>query len=329
MAPESHVAMIGRLQEKVDAGLAGLVSPGEPLALLDFPDIRNPGDSAIWLGEIAWLGSRLGTRPAYVSRMQDYSPEDLERAVPAGPIFIHGGGNFGDIWVGHQNFREKVIARFPGRRIVQFPQSIHYGSRERIAETARVIGRHGDFVLMVRDRESQAFAETHFDCRVVLCPDMAVCIGPREPPRAEIPVLAVLRTDIEKAGDHDPAAAPNVPVEDWLNGESRWRVRLSQTLAVVAALGGAPGEIRLRKFDAAARSRFRRGIRQIARGRAIVTDRLHVHISSLLLGRPHAVLDNSYGKVRRFLDAFTGESPLTYRAASLADGIEWARQHAT
>ena len=30
---------------------------------------------------------------------------------------------------------------------------------------------------------------------------------------------------IWKAG-HDPAAAPNVPVEDWLNGESRWRVRL-------------------------------------------------------------------------------------------------------
>ena len=85
---------------------------------------------------------------------------------------------------------------------------------------------------------------------------------------------------------------------------------------------------RTRKLDAAAKARLRRGIRQISRGRAIVTDRLHVHICSLLLGRPHAVLDNSYGKIRRFMAAFSGGTDLSYKAASLDDGIAWARSQA-
>ena len=68
-------------------------------------------------------------------------------------------------------------------------------------------------------------------------------------------------------------------------------------------------------------ARLRRGIRQISRGQAIVTDRLHVHICALLIGRPHAVLDNSYGKVRRFMAAFSGGTELSYRATSLDDGV--------
>ena len=88
-------------------------------------------------------------------------------------------------------------------------------------------------------------------------------------------------------------------------------------------------QVRLGRFNAAARQRFGRGIRQISRARAIVTDRLHVHILSMLLGRPHAVLDNSYGKIARFMAAFTGGTDLTYRATSLADALEWARSRST
>jgi pyruvyl transferase EpsO len=57
----------------------------------------------------------------------------------------------------------------------------------------------------------------------------------------------------------------------------------------------------------------------------VVTDRLHVHILSLLQGKAHAVLDNSYGKIARFMAAFTGTTDLAYRARSLPDAIEWAR----
>jgi pyruvyl transferase EpsO len=55
----------------------------------------------------------------------------------------------------------------------------------------------------------------------------------------------------------------------------------------------------------------------------VITDRLHAHILSLLLGIPHAVLDNSYGKVGRFLAAWTGGAAGVHRASSSEDAERW------
>jgi pyruvyl transferase EpsO len=153
---------------------------------------------------------------------------------------------------------------------------------------------------------------------------MAFWIGAVEPEATEFPVLAMLRADLEKTGEVDRSAYPGLPIEDWIT-ESARRVRVSKAAGAASAfLALKPAEMRLRKLDAAAHNRFRRGIRQISRGEAIVTDRLHVHICSLLIGRPHAVLDNSYGKIGRFMAAFSGGTELAYRASSLDDGLEWA-----
>lgn len=328
MPPQSNLELIERLDGMIHECLKDCIPAGEPLAILDFPDIRNCGDSAIWLGEMAYLGRRHGKRPAYVSRIDDFSAEDLERAMPSGPILIHGGGNFGDVWPAHQDFRERVLERFPDRKVIQLPQSIHYESEKRAAESARAIARHRNFVLLVRDEESKAFAEKHFDCDIRLCPDMAFAIGALRPGEPEFPVLAMLREDREQVGKRDLSAYPGMPVEDWIT-ESARSVRASKALGAASALlRMKPAETRLGKLDAAAHNRFRRGIRQISRGRAIVTDRLHVHICSLLIGRPHAVLDNNYGKVRRFMAAFSGGTKLSHRAASLDEGIAWARGQA-
>jgi exopolysaccharide biosynthesis predicted pyruvyltransferase EpsI len=325
---ESRLGLIGRLSDRIHDCLAPYILPELPLAIVDFPDIRNCGDSAIWLGEVAYLKQRFNKRADYVSRIVDFSAEELKRRVPEGPVFIHGGGNFGDIWVAHQDFREAILERFPNRQIIQLPQSIHYDSPQRVEQSARVIGRHRNFVLLVRDEQSRQFAETHFDCEVKLCPDMAFAIGPLGPRPSQFPVLAMLREDAEKVGSVDRSVLSDIPTEDWIT-ESRHKVRIAKALgAASAVLSLQPDEIALRKLDAAANNRFERGIAQIARGAAIVTDRLHVHICSLLLGRPHAVLDNSYGKIRRFMDAFSGGTALSYRASSLADGIAWARHQA-
>lgn len=189
MTSQSNLVLIAKLQDMIHDCLKDYVTKDEPVAILDFPDIRNCGDSAIWLGEMAYLKDRYGKRPAYVSRVNDFSPDDLERVMPTGPIFIHGGGNFGDIWPAHQDFRERVLERFPNRQVIQFPQSIHYNSQARLDESARIIGRHKNFVLLVRDEESKEFAHKHFDCVVRLCPDMAFSIGALRLRRPNSPCL--------------------------------------------------------------------------------------------------------------------------------------------
>ncbi|WP_394893228.1 polysaccharide pyruvyl transferase family protein [Mesorhizobium sp. AaZ16] len=328
MTADSTLVLIAKLQDMIHDCLKDCISADEPVAMVDFPDYKNVGDSAIWLGQMAYLSSRFNKTPSYISALQNHSHDKLDEAMPSGPILITGGGTFGDIWPGHQELRESILERWPGRLVMQLPQSIHYKSQEGADRMARAIARHKNFVLLVRDEESREFAQTHFDCQVRLCPDMAFCIGPIRPlSAAQFPVLAMLRTDREKASSYDFSAYPDIPVEDWIT-ESRTSVRIAKALGAAKGASLDPERIKDAKLDAAAKARLRRGIRQISRGRAIVTDRLHVHICALLLGRPHAVLDNSYGKVGRFMTAFSGGSGLSYKAASLDDGIAWTRSQA-
>jgi exopolysaccharide biosynthesis predicted pyruvyltransferase EpsI len=322
--PQSSTALISDLQDRIHQCLGEYITDA-PLAILDFPDIKNVGDSAIWVGEIAYLHDRYAKRPAYVCTLRDLSPRAMEAAVGSGPIFIHGGGNFGDVWPGHQQFREQVLKLWPDRKIIQFPQSLHFSSEARADEAARLIGRHKDFVLLCRDEESKHFAEKRFDCLVKLCPDMAFCIGAIRPPaEPEFPVLAMLREDKEKV-DRSGSGTGTIPVEDWIT-ESAAEVRKAKALGIISALPSLNwNAIRFARYDSAANNRMARGVRQLARARVVVTDRLHVHIISLLMGKPHAVLDNSYGKIARFMAAFSGGTDLAYRATSLDDALEWAR----
>jgi hypothetical protein len=200
---EERDGLLRRLRAAVATELGGIAGRG-PFALVDFPDHANVGDSAIWLGTTAFFRAR-GAEPAYVASVRTFSEPALRAALPEGPILIHGGGNFGDLWPRHQEFRERLLERFRGQDIVQLPQSIHYDDPRRLVRTARAIARHGRFLLLVRDRPSLEFARAHFDCPVRLCPDPALCLGPLE--RTGVPTADVLclRTDRERVTAAPPA----------------------------------------------------------------------------------------------------------------------------
>jgi pyruvyl transferase EpsO len=319
--------LIRRLQESAAAELR-CVGSDAPFSLVGFPDHGNVGDSAIALGTSVYFREHRGMVPRYVASLGDYSEAALRASAPEGPIFIHGGGNFGDLWPRHQEFREHLLQRFPDRAIVQLPQSIHFGDPGGTARTARAIATHGAFRLFVRDQASYEFAAAHFDCEIGLCPDMALFLGPLDRAGApDVDVLYLMRTDRERA----LATATGLPnhtsrVADWLV-ESRFSVRVHRALGTAQAFRrGWPssGGMRCARYDAAARARLARGRRLLASGRVVITDRLHAHILSLLLGIPHAVLDNSYGKLTRFLDIWTGRAPGVYRAASIDEAERWA-----
>ena len=53
------------------------------------------------------------------------------------------------------------------------------------------------------------------------------------------------------------------------------------------------------------RERLRAGLHLLGAGELLVTDRLHGHIVALLAGVPQVLLDNSYGKLRGFWEAWT------------------------
>ncbi|MDY0958558.1 polysaccharide pyruvyl transferase family protein [Sphingomonas sp. CFBP8993] len=273
------------------------VRPGEPYALLDFPDHANVGDSAIWLGEIALLRDVGAGNPAYVSRWDDFDEAAFRAACPTGPILIHGGGNLGDIWLHHQRFREDLLIRFHDRMIVQLPQSIHFRDPANLSRFARIAGAHPDFHLYVRDRSSLLLAGHHLGCPVTLAPDSAFGLGAlARPTGPDHPLLLLLRTDTERT-DRDDTPLVEIPkaiAHDWLEEPP----------------------VTQRNPTARAQTRVERGLRLLSRGERVVTDRLHGHILSLLLGIPHVVLDNDYGKVGAYLTAWTRDDPCVAQAAS-------------
>jgi pyruvyl transferase EpsO len=66
-----------------------------------------------------------GRAPDHVCTWDAFDADAFRRDSPAGVVFLHGGGNLGDIWPHHQHFREAMLAEFRDRTIVQLPQSIH------------------------------------------------------------------------------------------------------------------------------------------------------------------------------------------------------------
>ena len=270
-----------------------LVPPGQPYALVDFPDHPNVGDSAIWLGEIALLRGGGAGDPAYMSRWDDFDEVAFRAACPNGPILIHGGGNLGDIWPHHQRFRESLLTRFRDRRIVQ----LHFRDPAARDRFAHLVSDHPDFHLCVRDEAGLGLARAHFACPVTLAPDSAFGLGPLARPVApDHHAVMLLRSDAERVTRDDGAlrGLPGTIAFDWLEerpmGES--------------------------DLEARAQSRLMRGLSLLSGGERIVTDRLHGHILALLLGIPHIVLDNDYGKLAAYIRVWTQASPLVTPAAS-------------
>lgn len=279
------------------------VAPGTPYALVDFPDHPNVGDSAIWLGELACLRAVTGCGPVYVSTWHDFDADAFRRACPTGPLFLHGGGNLGDIWPHHQHFREALLAVIDDRPVVQLPQSIHFREPNEAHRFARLAREHPDFTLYVRDAASLAFARAHGIARVALVPDSAIALGPQSRGDAIQPLLMLLRRDDEATGGHAPYGV------DWLEDDPDLPV-------------GTSPEAR----EAQARARVARGLRLLSRGERVVTDRLHGHILSTLLGIPHAVLDNDYGKIAAYRAAWPLPDPAVATATTLAEAMVVAEQ---
>lgn len=316
-------AVLGRLRTVMLEVLRPLVHAGEPVALLDYPNHSNVGDSAIWLGERAWLAQLGVERLVYTNEASLYCRRTLARAIGRGTILLHGGGNFGDVWPYHQLFREKVVRDFPDNPIVVLAQSVHFRDETQLDRAASVFNAHPRLTLLVRDQESADRLRGRFEAPVHLCPDPALFLDLRERRAAPVQdVLLLARTDHESAGQLRQALGALEPV-DWLTEPMTLPLRFADALKWLTAQ--APCRLDpLRRtlaglYDGMAATRVARGCALLSRGRVVVTDRLHAHIICVLMGVPHVLLDNAYGKLTRFHRLWTHDVPYARFAGSATD----------
>ena len=321
--------IVERLRDRLRATLFPLVKGQKTAALLDFPDHSNVGDSAIWAGAMALI-TDAGISVGYRCDPETYNRRHLRRSVPAGPIFINGGGNLGDVWRRHQRLRESVLQDFPERQIIQLPQTVHFQHRENLDAARRYFDGHVNFTLLVRDQLSLDVVRREFRARTALCPDMAFYLGAIDREwQPDVDILWLRRDDRESAGGGGVDVSSDVVVCDWLDDRVPPLRRIRTVLRPLAAREPRSLNLVNRALAAAyerqARQRLREGCRLLSRGRVVITDRLHAHILCLLLGIPHVLLDNSYGKVRRVHEAWTADAPHVRWAASPAEAVAAAR----
>lgn len=329
------------LRSSTITALRTAIGDAVDVALLDAPNQRNVGDSLIWAGEIEYL-RRMGLKIRYVSDLRTYDPAELRRAMPSGVVLLHGGGNFGDLWMGHQNHRERIAADLPDYRLVQLPQSIYFSSRDRAAQADAILGAHPDFHVLIRDSLSmQRAAELLPSLSPTFCHDMALGYEPPVSNNSSGDALLIIARQDKEAmsGLHEVGAdwVPGITTvktdwhsEGWL--AVRWELarramkvqhRLVRYRRRIKWIPTFPQSVVQRLIFALNDINIAGALRLYATSRVVVVDRLHAHVLAILLGINHVALDNNYRKIGAVFEDYTGQ----FSTARYATDVAEARQY--
>lgn len=327
---------VDNLHRELLRSLGDVLPRGTRAALVNYPNHHNVGDPALYVGTIRALRA-IDVQVTYRCEVTTYDRASLARVLSRGTtvILINGGGNLGDQYP-QQRLRETVLRDFASVQTIQLPQSVWFQDRARLDAFRTIVDAHRGLTLMLRDATSLAFARANFAAQAQLAPDLAFGIGPIDRPiAADRDVVWLRRQDREGTpaqGAHDGGL---VAPFDWLTATAdeavvdrsgRWLLRANARLSRHVAQHRWLWPAVAATYDPLAARRLEFGLRELARGRVVVTDRLHGLILALLMGIPVVAVDNVNGKVRSFVDTWLGGVPTVHLADTHEAALGLARK---
>lgn len=241
--------------------------PFRECVYVDWPNYPNPGDHAIATAGLLYLARRKITIHSITSRGKN--------RFGGLPIIAQGGGNLGDLFPHHEEFRRQLIARNHASPIVVMPQSICFRSAENARRSAEIYNAHPDLTILVREQVSLEIATEIFPaCRVQLCPDTAWYLADliQELRTHQLPQQACL------ARPQDHLACGGFSGPGW--DETLWKLSAEishpEFLRSLAITMGA--------------------LWQLSRCHQLTTNRLHAHLLANMLGIPSTLIPVKYHK---------------------------------
>lgn len=296
------------LCEILDKSLLSRIS--KKCIYLDLPYHFNIGDTLIWEGTEMFLKSN-NISCTYRASCDTYTARNISHQET---ILLHGGGNFGDLWTKHQNFRLRIISEFPNNNIIILPQTVFYKDLEKAVSDGLEMGKHPNLTICARDTNSYDFLKKYFkNNQIILVPDMAFYIPEARLRKYCTPAikesLFLKRTDKElKDSDLYKKIVPeNSDIRDWPSMESTDNIL--SLYYKIQRLNKKIGGKFLYVTDWYCQKILKKhlikiGVKFVSEYKQVYTTRLHVAILSVLLNKSFVFLDNSYGKNKGFYETW-------------------------
>lgn len=272
---------------------------------LDLPYYPNVGDVLIWEASLQLL-KKIRHRCLYSCSVETYKKPRINKDTI---LLLSGGGNFGDLWAGHQAFRHRVMEDFPDNPIIQLPQSVWFEDEENLKKDIQCYKNHkGSVTICVRDKQSFDIIQSNYtNVKPLLLPDMVLALDIEK---------VLKRNHIKKTlGEgclyfkRDDKEFNSRDIEITFNAEGDWPcrsydikwVRKHNDLMHRLEQIKIPKSIRLKITDWYYRyiikdAYLRNGIRFLMPYREVYATRLHAAILGWLLGKKVYMLDNTYHK---------------------------------
>lgn len=302
--------LIQKLRERIQVTLSPIIN--NDYVYLDLPYHGNIGDTLIWEGTREFLKS-LPYRCLYYSNKDSFRYRELGKNVI---ILLHGGGNFGDLYRQHSEFRKKIIELYPENKVIVLPQTIYYEDMNLLADDADFYSSHSNVTICAREQYSYDFISEYFRNRVLLVPDMAffLDLSKYKIPADEGRVLYLKRTDKELITDDGKGIPDNAETHDWPTYETQFKefdkverfcYRINKALSMFHANEKLTARIEDWKRNFYYRRTYvQMGISFLAPYHTIYTTRLHVLILGVLLDKNIYLINNSSGKVINFYNTW-------------------------
>lgn len=289
--------LLNPLKDKLLSSLRPVLE-GKKVIYLDYPLYLNLGDMLIHAGTeelFKALSVNIIKRVSERNRKLILGSK-IDRDVV---LVFQGGGNFGDLYDAHQNFREEVIKAFPDNQILILPQSVHFNDRQNLLSKRSLYSNHSNLVMCVRDLSSYEEMQNVLNKeQLLLLPDMAFVLYGMLKQEGTIKkdVLLFRRRDVESDSNNDVIGF------DWEDLYSSADLGIYTFLRKLTRVENKLGiDLGVSQFWLWNENRLiRKAINFFLQHKVVDTDRLHGMILSLLAGITVKMSDNSYGKLNRY-----------------------------
>jgi len=288
--------------------LQKLIPPKSKVVFFDYAVFRNVGDLLISHSIECFFKFN---ENVVVDRycMQNHVSA-LHRTFSPDAIFVfQGGGNFGDLFEGHQQIRMNILLAHPEQVSIILPQTVYYQGLDNLKSDAKKLAQLDNLTLCTRDGLSFEIAQEYFSNNLKLLPDtvhiLQDAFGIQNPGMNQ---LKFLRQD---QGSYSVTGLGVLPDDrskfiDWPQFLTPWEAAAIRRFQQIHAWDARIGHTFLphAAWRIFREKLLRRAAALFLNSSDVVTNRLHGLIFSIITRRDVSIIESGYGKVSAYYDTF-------------------------